>query len=128
MNSVHMGGLPQCMMGHHPPTPGTRHPPRTETPLEQTLPPPPDQAPPAQCMLGDTVNKRVVCILLEFNLVHAAGEWDRDRYRTDTIENNASSSLFLSQTSIYRSTFIPCTGPGPIHMQRKYTMFVSSQD
>ena len=41
-------GLPQCMLGYHPPQ--SRH-------------------PPAQCMLGDTVNKRAVCILLECNLV-----------------------------------------------------------
>ena len=42
-----------------PPGPGT--PPRSRPPWEQTLP--------AQCMLGDTVNKRAVCILLECNLV-----------------------------------------------------------
>ena len=46
-----MGGLPQCMLGYHPP---------------------PDQAgtsPPEQSILGDTVNERAVCILLECNLV-----------------------------------------------------------
>ena len=54
-------------------TPGTRHPPEPDTP--RTRPPPePDTPrkqtlPPAQCMLGDTVNKRAVCILLECNLV-----------------------------------------------------------
>ena len=31
--------------------------------------PPWDQTPPAQCMPGDTCNKRAVCILLEFDLV-----------------------------------------------------------
>ena len=36
--------------------PGTRHPPGAGTPS-------------VQCMLGDTVNKRAVCILLECNLV-----------------------------------------------------------
>ena len=59
----------------HPPqhTPRTRHPPRADTP--QSRHHPPDQAPlrtdnpPAQCMLGDTVHKRAVCILLECNLV-----------------------------------------------------------
>ena len=44
-----------------PPPPGAdtprRHPPRADTP------------PPEQCMLGDTVNERAVCILLECNLV-----------------------------------------------------------
>ena len=37
------GGLPQCMVGYHPP--------------------------PVQSMLGDTVNARAVRILLECNLV-----------------------------------------------------------
>ena len=58
----------------HPP-PRSRHPPWEQTPLEQTPSPrsrhPPMGAdPPAQCMLGDTVNKRAVCILLECNLVN----------------------------------------------------------
>ena len=58
-HSVHMGGLPQCMLGYPPPGPDT--PPRPGTPQ--------DQAPArAQCMLGDTVNERAVCILLECNL------------------------------------------------------------
>ena len=92
------GCLPQCMLGYctppgadtphpadaplgadtleeqtHPPgadTPGSRH------PLEQTSPPgadtphpPQEQTPPAQSMLGDTVNARAVRILLECNLV-----------------------------------------------------------
>ena len=47
-DSVHRGGLPQCMLGYH--TPRTRH-------------------PPAQSMLGNTVNARAVRILLECNLV-----------------------------------------------------------
>ena len=48
-------------------------------PWEQTPPPEPgtpqgpdtprSRHPPAQCMLGDTVNKQAVCILLECNLV-----------------------------------------------------------
>ena len=65
-----------------PPRPGT---PQSRCPPEQTPPPtgpdtpqtryppskhPPEQTPPPeQCMLGDTVNKRAVCILLECNLV-----------------------------------------------------------
>ena len=49
------GGLPQCMLGYPPP-------PRAE-------PPGPGTNLPSQCMLGDMVNKRAVCILLECNLV-----------------------------------------------------------
>ena len=104
------GGLPQCMLGYHPPDqpprscthplgaqtsprsrhPGSIHPPGADTPPEQTpssrhLPPeqtpptshpweqnPPPRAeppPPAQNMLGDTVNALAVRILLECNLV-----------------------------------------------------------
>ena len=47
------GGLPQCMLGYHPP--------------EQT--PPGTTYPPEQCMLGDTGNKQAVRILLECILV-----------------------------------------------------------
>ena len=48
-HSVHRGGLPQCMLGYHPP--------REQSPLEQTpqsrhplgqTPPPPEQTPPKQ--------------------------------------------------------------------------------
>ena len=81
------GGLPQCML-RYPPQEQT--PPRPGTPQDQAPPGsrhPPDQAPPrtrhplgtdtpqtrhplpAQCMLGDTVNKWAVYILLECNLV-----------------------------------------------------------
>ena len=57
-NSVYRngGGLHQCMLGY-PPTPLARRPPW-------------QGRPPTQCMLGDTVNKRAVCILLECNLVY----------------------------------------------------------
>ena len=71
------GGLPQCMLEYHTradiPPPGSIHPPGTRHPLgadtlqEQT--PPGTRHPPAQCMPGDTVNKRAMCILLECNLV-----------------------------------------------------------
>ena len=59
------GGLPQCMLGYHP-TPRTRDqvpPPRSRPPGSRHTPPP------AQSMLGDTVNARAVRILLECNLV-----------------------------------------------------------
>ena len=84
------------MLGYHThpqeQTPWTRTP-RPGTPRSRTQPPPPwNQAPPllpdtplgpgtpqeqtlpAQCMLGDTVNKRAVCILLECNLVTGCNE------------------------------------------------------
>ena len=59
---------------------GIPRPPRADTPRSGQPPrgvdtpsgadtPPTRQPPPAQCMLGDTVNKRAVCILLECNLV-----------------------------------------------------------
>ena len=63
-HSVHRGGLPQCMLGYHPPR--TRPPPQSRHPQSR---PPQEQTPPAQCILGDTVNKRTVCILLKCNLV-----------------------------------------------------------
>ena len=50
----------------HPP--GSRHTPRSRHPPEQTFPPRAD-TPPAQCMLGDTGNKRTVRILLKCILV-----------------------------------------------------------
>ena len=52
-HSVHRGGLPQCILGYQytPPT-GADTPPTS-----------------AQCMLGDTGNKRAVRILLECHLV-----------------------------------------------------------
>ena len=55
-NYVHRGGSASVHAGiPHPPGPGT---PRDQAPL------PPDQAPPEQSMLGDTVNERAVRILL----------------------------------------------------------------
>ena len=72
------------MLGYHPPRswhpPGSRHPPEQTPPRSRHSPgagtpreqasPRADNPLPAQCMLGDTVNKRVVCILLECNLVY----------------------------------------------------------
>ena len=77
-DSVHRGGgLPQCMLGYHPqtmhlPPPLDQVPPlgadtpRADTPHRETPPPP------AQSMLGDTVNAQAVRILLECNLVECA--------------------------------------------------------
>ena len=76
-HSVHGGGLPQCMMGYHPPT---RHPPRPGTPPGPG--PPRTRHPPAQSMLGDTVNARAVRILLECNLVcHSLANFFRWKLR-----------------------------------------------
>ena len=59
-DSVNRGVLPQCMLGYHPHRPPI--PPGADTT-------PPSRHFPAQIMLGDTVNARVVHILLECNLV-----------------------------------------------------------
>ena len=56
------GDLPQCMLGN-PPSPGKADPPPARRP------PLARRSPPVQCMLGDTVNKRAVCILLEKNKI-----------------------------------------------------------
>ena len=62
------GCLHQCMLGCH--TPRSRHSPWKQTPTRCRHTPPPEQTPPLlQSMLGDTVNKRAVRILLECNLV-----------------------------------------------------------
>ena len=70
------GGLPQCMLGCHMPppqdqagTPKDQAPPRPGTPPGPGTLPGPGRHPPEQRILGDTVNERVVCILLECNLV-----------------------------------------------------------
>ena len=76
------GCVSQCMLGYTPPgpeadTPRGQTPHSADNPLEQTPPPgpgaenlpPPGADPPAQCMLGDTGNKRAVRILLECILV-----------------------------------------------------------
>ena len=59
---------------HHLPSPSKPDPPvkidppdKADTPLARQTPPWQDRPPSAQCMLGDTVNKRAVCILLECN-------------------------------------------------------------
>ena len=66
-DSVHREGLPQCMLGYHTPPP-----PEGGTPWEggpRDHAPPQTMRPPAQSMLGDTINARPVCILLECDLV-----------------------------------------------------------
>ena len=61
--------------------------PGKETPLARRHPSKAD--PPAQCMLGDTVNKRVVCILLECNLVQ--------EYNAQHTELNFDANVSLHQ-------------------------------
>ena len=74
-DSVHRGGLPQCILGYSPPRPEAGNPPpRTRPPGPEAGTPGPDthpgtSPPPAQCMLGDNGNKRAVHILLECNLL-----------------------------------------------------------
>ena len=71
-NSVHKGGGSASVPAGIPHPPPDQAPPRPGTLLDQVPPrvdTPQTRHPPAQCMLGDTVNKRVVCILLECNLV-----------------------------------------------------------
>ena len=84
-DSVNRGGLSQCMLGYHPPReqappPRSRHPPWEQAPPKKTDPPR-SRPPPAQSMLGDTVNARTVRILLECNLV-----------------------LFIGTTTVYETT------------------------
>ena len=71
--SVH-AGIPSLPQSRHPPGVGKPPSPQEQTPLvpgppPSRHPPGPDLPPPEQSMLGDTVNERVVRILLECNLV-----------------------------------------------------------
>ena len=59
------GGLSHCMLGYTPSGTRGRHP----LDQRQTHPPGTRHSQPAQCMLGDTGNKRLVRTLLECNLV-----------------------------------------------------------
>ena len=71
-HSVHRGGMPQCMLEYHHHHPRIRHTPPDHVPQDHA---PRDHTPPGPCiplvqsMLGDMVNARAVCILLECNLV-----------------------------------------------------------
>ena len=57
--------------------PRSRHPPGGQTPPWEQIPPQEQAPPPVQSMLGDTVNTRVVRILLECNLVWEL-KWDQE--------------------------------------------------
>ena len=74
-DSVHGGGLPQCMLGYHRPLgaytpPPEQTPPWEQTPPQSRHPPPQEQTPPPhRSGLWHTVNERPVRILLECILV-----------------------------------------------------------
>ena len=77
------------------------HPPEQTPPWEQTHPP--EQTPPppgadtpllAQCMLGDTGNKRAVCILLECILVSLAATYSLFLH-TITLRQNAFCTVIM---------------------------------
>ena len=105
------GGLPQCMLGYHPPGPVTppgadlpSRPPPSSHLQEQSPPPPPSRHPPgsrhppAQCMLGYTVNKRAVRILLECNLVFISDQHHSSMYyssKSISLEDVFLASLHL---------------------------------
>ena len=100
------GGSVSVHAGIHPPpeanTPGSSHP-RPDSPQEQNLPetghPREKSSPPsAQCMLGDTVNKRAVCILLEGNLVHYKESGQQSVHYWNIMDGAKLSLLFKQWT------------------------------
>ena len=110
------GGLPQLMLGYHP-RPGTAQadtPPQADTPWNK-LPPPPNRpsranpTPPEQCMLGDTVNKRAVCVLLECNLVVIVLSWNLTEKRPPwLVKQPPREIIFLPKEDIR----VPCRAEG----------------
>ena len=83
-DSVHMGGLPQSVLGYH-------------TPQTRQAPPPREQS-----ILGDTVNERAVRILLECNLVLIT--------LTNTIDG--SSHFFQKSYNKENAALAPVADPG----------------
>ena len=85
-HSVHWGGVSASVHAGIPPaanTPPGADTPRANTPTPRRRHPPSKHPPPpgadtspVQCMLGDTVNKRAVCILLECNLADKINYFD----------------------------------------------------
>ena len=118
-----MGGVSQHAMGQIPPnrhslgpgTPQSRHSPE-QTPSTADTPPTANtywsrHTPSVQCMLGDTVNEREVCILLECNLV-----FSRSVFITITlnyllvgpiVRDRVSASLYTIVTSIVDFNNVP---------------------
>ena len=73
---------------------GTRHPPgaRHHAPGTSGL----NQATPEQSMLGDTVNERAVCILLEYNLVTDVVRDEYKGYPNKRLTNNVIKTVMTS--------------------------------
>ena len=69
-NSVHRGEGSSPLHAGIPPPPCEQTPSGADLPPTSRPPPPGCRPTPAQCMLGDTGNKRAVRILLECNLFH----------------------------------------------------------
>ena len=67
-DSLHRGGLPQCMLGYHP-REGSTPPGKEAAPRERAHPPRKEAHPPEGSTPRHTVNKRPVRILLECILV-----------------------------------------------------------
>ena len=102
--SVHIGGVlsqSHCMLGYTPPSTG------------QT-PPLLGRHPPAQCMLGDTVNKRVVRIPLECILVCNVTTWVPQRLML-VISRSLTPSLTLARSPMGEWFFKPLARIGPLH-------------
>ena len=83
---------------------GTRHHPQEQTPPGADTPQ--SRHPPEQCMLGDTVNKRAVCILLECNLVTMLGDTVNKRAVCILLECNLVTMWFQKTVSEIVHTFI----------------------
>ena len=121
-NSVHreVGGSASVHAGIPPPTrhrTGADHPgvnPPKETPPGANSKPPtrPSRAYPTpleQCILGDTVNKRVLCILLECNLVVIVLSWNLTEKRPPwLVKQPPREIIFLPKEDIR----VPCRAEG----------------
>ena len=91
-------------------------------PPEQTPPRtrhPPEQTPPAQCMPGDTVNKRAVCILLECNLVRNAVTTTKN-YFNDAF----TPAIFWTIAKIFFHWI--CTNLNRINVKRNHFWYINT--
>ena len=98
----------QCMLGCHTPPPDQAVTPweQAGTPQTGQAPPTKDQPPPPeQSILGDIVNERAVCILLEFNLVNKS-VCDVANTETDTQCGRALSHSLINPFFLRHSLFI----------------------
>ena len=97
-------------LGPVTPHPGPEGSPQEQTPPRPCTPPPPGPGtpPPAQCMLGDTGNKRAAHILLECNLVSVSTIiqdllWVTTHLRTIVIQYPCTFSVNWLQTESTKS-------------------------